>query len=260
MIVDCNAYLGHWAFRRLRHNTADGLLGLMDQVGIDRACVSSASAIMYRHCHAGNEELAAEIEPHRDRLVPFAVINPAYAAWERDLDWCCDVLGAKGLRLYPAYHLYGLGDACCRELIAAATQRRMIVSIPVRPEDHRQRHWLVDVDDVPLADLARLVAAHPRARFIILEGTGFSGSPFVRDAEGLPANYWVETSRPDPLYGKDLQLTKDRLGAGRLVFGSGMCFKYPQPALLRIDVLEASEQEKQRIYSGNMLDLLAPGE
>ena len=30
MIIDTNAYLGPYAFRQLRHNTADGLLKLID--------------------------------------------------------------------------------------------------------------------------------------------------------------------------------------------------------------------------------------
>ena len=43
MIIDVNAYLGPFAFRRLRHNTAESLLKLMDARKIDRAVVSSAT-------------------------------------------------------------------------------------------------------------------------------------------------------------------------------------------------------------------------
>jgi len=75
MIIDMNAYLGHWPFRRLRYNAAPELLDLMDEKGIDRACVSSASAIFFKNSQAGNEELAEQIEPYRDKLIPFAVIN-----------------------------------------------------------------------------------------------------------------------------------------------------------------------------------------
>jgi hypothetical protein len=37
MLIDVNAYLGHFAFRQLRHNDPDGLLRLMDAKGIDKA-------------------------------------------------------------------------------------------------------------------------------------------------------------------------------------------------------------------------------
>ena len=101
MIIDINAYLGHFAFRPLRHNTASALLRLMDAKKIDKAVVSSASAITYRNAQAGNEEVAAEVEGHRDRLIPFAVINPSYAGWRDDLKACHEAFGMRGLRLYP---------------------------------------------------------------------------------------------------------------------------------------------------------------
>jgi hypothetical protein len=79
VIIDVNAYLGHFAFRRLRHNNAADLLALMDRAGTDRAVVSSAAAIAYRNPQPGNEDVAADIREHKDRLTGYAVLNPAYA-------------------------------------------------------------------------------------------------------------------------------------------------------------------------------------
>jgi len=157
VLIDVNAYLGHFAFRRLRHNTAEGLLKLMDRHGIDKAIVSSASAITYRNPQSGNEELMEEVRGHEDRLIPFAVINPSYAGWEDDLRICHDEFGMKGLRLYPKWHNYDLSDPHCMELINRATEMGMIISIPIRVEDYRQRSWLVDVPDLSLDDLAGLM-------------------------------------------------------------------------------------------------------
>ncbi|MBM4084485.1 MAG: metal-dependent hydrolase [Planctomycetes bacterium] len=256
MIIDANAYLGHWATRQLRHNTPDGLLKLMDRAEIDKACVSSASAILYKNSQSGNEELAEAVEGRRDRLIPLAVINPAYAAWEKDLAWCRDVLKAKGLRLYPSYHRYALKDACCAALIKAATEMGLLVSIPIRQVDYRQRHWLVNAPDVPLPDLAALVAAHPKARFILLEGAGYLGSDLVKKAKDLPANYWIEISRPDAVYGNEIGQILEALGASRLVFGTGIPFKYPEPAVLRMEVLKATAEDKAKICCGNIQALL----
>ena len=122
MLIDVNAYLGHFAFRHLRYNTAEELLKLMDEKEIDKAIVSSASAITYRNAQSGNEELFEEVKGHEDRLIPFAVINPAYAGWEDDLRMCHE-LGMRGLRLYPKWHNYNLTDICCIELIEAAVER-----------------------------------------------------------------------------------------------------------------------------------------
>ena len=121
MLIDTNAYLGPFAFRRLRHNTPDELLRLMDAKGITKAVVSSAAAITYRNAQSANEDLAESVRPHRDRLIPLAVINPFYAGWKDDLKICCEVFGMRGLRLYPKWHHYELTDPCSLELVQLAT-------------------------------------------------------------------------------------------------------------------------------------------
>ena len=75
-MFDVSAYLGHFAFRQLRHNTGSGLVRLMDRFGISRAAVSSAAAITYRNPQSGNEELATEVEAHRSRRDVLATIDP----------------------------------------------------------------------------------------------------------------------------------------------------------------------------------------
>lgn len=256
MIIDTNAYLGPFAFRQLRHNTADALLRLMDEKHIDQSMVSSAAAITYRNTQSGNEEVAEEVQRHRDRLIPFAVINPFYAGWRDDLEICHEKFGMKGLRLYPKWHNYALTDENLLALIEEATQRGMLVSIPMRVEDYRQRSWLVDVPDIPLAEIVGLVKACPRARFVLLNGIGYTGSPLGRPDNSLPANYSIEISRLSAVLANEIAALLSSLGPDRLVFGSGMPFTYPDPSLLKLEVLDAPDDVKEKIRSGNAARLL----
>ena len=256
MLIDTNAYLGSFAFRRLRHNSADGLLRLMDEKGIDQAIVSSANAITYRNAQAGNEELWSEVKAHSDRLLPCAVLNPAYAGWQDDLQICHEVFGMHGLRLYPKWHDYALLDEDCRELITLATERKLFLSIPLRVEDFRQRSWLVDVPDIPLDEIVALVKAFPQARFVLLNGIRYSGSPLGQEKNDLPENYLMEISRLSALLDNEIGTLISQLGAQRLVFGTGMPFKYPDPALAKLEVLDESETVKEMIRSGNARRLL----
>lgn len=255
MIVDVNAYLGPFAFRRLPDNTAPGLLRRMDARRIDRAVVSSPAGITYRNAQSANEELAGAIGKARDRLVPFAVINPAYAGWEDDLEACRDDLGMVGLRLYPNWHRYRLSDPACLDLVDAATERGMIVSIPFRVEDPRQRSWLVDVPDLAMGDVAALVAARPKARFLLLNGLGYARSPLGRKG-ALPANYLVEFSRIDPLLSDELADLIAALGPDRLAFGTGMPFSEPEPALLKLEVLDVDAEARAKIAGRNAAEWL----
>jgi predicted TIM-barrel fold metal-dependent hydrolase len=253
MIVDVNAYLGHFAFRRLRYNTAASLLALMDAKHIDKAVVSSASAITYRNAQAGNEEVAEEVRAHSDLLIPFAVINPFYAGWQDDLKICHEQFGMTGLRLYPKWHNYQLSSPCCRQLIDAATERGMVISIPIRVEDNRQRSWLLNVPDVPLEEIVELVKAHPKARFIFLNGIGYTRCPLGRKDNGLPSNYAIGLSRLSAVLANELGQLITNLGADRVMFGTGMPFNYPDPALVKLEVLDATEYDKEKIRSRNAM-------
>lgn len=255
-MIDVNAYLGHFAFRQLRHNTAAGLLRLMDSRRIERAVVSSASAITYRNTQSGNEEVAAGVKGRRDRLLPFAVINPFYAGWQDDLKTCHEEFGMKGLRLYPKWHNYRLSDPACLELVNAAAELGMVISIPIRVEDRRQRSWLVDIPDVEMEEIAGLVKACRRAQFILVNGAGFVNSPLGRKESGLPANYSIEISRLTAVLANEIGQLIANLGAERLVLGTGMPFQYPDPALLKLEVLEASEEVKEKIRWRNAARLL----
>jgi len=256
MIVDTNAYLGYFAFRQLRHNTAAELLRMMDDKGIEKAMVSSSSAITYRNTQPANEAMAEEVKGHRDRLIPFAVINPFYAGWQDDLKICHEEFGMKGVRLYPKWHNYALSDRCLLDLIHQATERKMIVSIPLRVEDYRQRSWLVDVPDVPLAEIVDLVKACPQARFILLNGRGYTGSPLGKKDNDLPANYYIEISRVSATLADELGTLVSRLGPERVVFGTGIPFKYPDPSLVKMEVLDAPPEVKEKIRGGNAARLL----
>jgi predicted TIM-barrel fold metal-dependent hydrolase len=257
MIVDVNAYLGHFAFRRLRNNTAASLLELMDSRKIDKAVVSSAGAITYRNAHAGNEELVQEARGYSDRLIPFAVINPFYAGWQDDLKICHEQFGITGLRLYPKWHNYQLSSPCCRELVDAATERGMVISIPIRVEDNRQRSWLLNIPDVPLEEIVELVKAHPKARFILLNGIGYTRCPLGRTDNGLPSNYAIGLSRLSAVLANELGQLITNLGAERVMFGTGMPFNYPDPALVKLEVLDASEANKEKIRSQNAITWLS---
>jgi predicted TIM-barrel fold metal-dependent hydrolase len=256
VIIDVNAYLGPFAFRSLRHNTASGLLALMDRAGIDRAVVSSAAAITYRNPQPGNDEVAAQIRSHQNRLTGLAVLNPAYAGWRDDLTVCHRQFGMRGIRLYPRWHNYRLTDPACQELVHAATDLGMAISIPLRVEDRRQGSWLVDIPDVDRDEIARLVAVCPHARFILVNGSGFVASPLGRKNNGLPANYVIDTSLLTAELSNEIGQLIENLGEERVVFGTGIPFHYPGPAFAKLEVLDRPDGVKDRIRWQNASSFL----
>ncbi len=114
----------------------------------------------------------------------------------------------------------------------------------------------MDVPDIPPAEVVDLVKKHPKGRFILLNAAGLNGTPLGRAGE-LPTNYVIEISRASAVLGNEIGQLLAALGPDRLVFGSGMPFTYPDPALLKLEVLEAPQDVKEQIRWRNAAALFA---
>lgn len=249
-IVDCNTFIGHYGFRRLRANDVAGLLDMMDDFGIERACAASAGAILYRDCQAGNEELFEQACVAPGRLVLFATVNPAYPGWQRDLARCAS-LGFKALRLYPAYHGYDVDGPEAAAAFGAAAEAGMPVSLPVRVEDVRQHHRLDTTTDLDLGRIVAAAEACPQGTYLITESIvrAPANDPLWDRLRALHIHF--EISRMTGVLDKDLTQLLNHLGAGRLLFGTGFPFKTPSPAFLKLQALDAPPEEKCAIAGGN---------
>ena len=241
-LIDINTWIGHWPFRQLRHNSAQALVRRMDQRAIDRAVVAQIHGVFYKNVHMSNEELARETRRYRDRLIPFGTLNPLFPGWEEDLRRCAEDLELCGLRLYPQYHGYDLTDAASLELIDAAAELGWSLQVPMRIVDRRQRHPWDLARDLTQADLVPALKARPRVNWMFLNALGLDG-------KGLPrqSRFLVEISRMASVLQRDIQEMIETAGVEHLAFGTGMAFKVPEPALLKLEVLDTSRTVKDRI-------------
>ena len=251
MLIDINTYIGHWPFRQLRHNTPSALVRRMDQRRIDRAVVASIHGIFYKNAHPANEELAKETRRYRDRLLPFATLNPTYPGWEEDLRRCAEDLDLRGIRLYPQYHGYRLTDPAALDLIDAATALGWAVQVPMRVVDRRQRHRWDLAEDLSPAAFAAAIALRPQTRWMILNSLGIDGTKLPADAPFL-----VEISRMTAVLQQNIQTLLQTAGPDHLAFGTGMPFKVPEPALLKLEILDAPKRIKERIAWRNAAKML----
>jgi uncharacterized protein len=258
MLIDINAWLGHYPWRQLRYNDAASLVTLMDQVGIEKAVVSSIDAVYYNNPQPGNERLYTETKPFLGRLIPFATINPTYAGWERDLAICHEEWGMRGLRAFPVHHGYTLNDTACQALLAAAAERRLPVAFAARLVDRRQHHWLDSTTDLDLALLASTIANHPNNLFMVLNSLA-------------PASTWSALADSQVLFDIARMTTLDialspktfnipalcqAIGVQHVAFGSGIPFSVPQVALLKMKTLRAGDATLAAVGEKNAARML----
>lgn len=256
MLLDANAWLGHYPFRPVPDCSADGLLRSMDRYQIGKAVVSSLHSVFYADPNCGNEELHHWTGSHRDRLIPCATMSPVYPGWQRDLKQCCEEWDMRGVRLFPSHHRFSLGCSECVELVHAAAAQGLHVAIPMRLEDRRQQHWMDQTEEVSLGEVARLARACPDANIVVLEAVGVENSLFMTDPALAGAKVSFEFSRMATVLQRSIPLLLEKLGPERLVFGTGMPLKIAGPALLKLELLDAPAEVKAQLGSGNMERLL----
>ncbi|MEX2574404.1 MAG: hypothetical protein WD317_08905 [Balneolaceae bacterium] len=265
MLIDINAYIGHWPFRQLRGNTLDALVERMNRFGVDQAVVANINGIFYKASDFGNRELHEAINANdefRERIIPFAVMNPVLPWWERALEESHEQLGMKGIRLYPLYHKYDLTDSRCIELVEAARDRGMTVAIPQRMVDIRQRSWLDVSEELDYEDIAMLVREVPDAKYMMLDTrhrVNDEAREILEQADILFDTTRASGTPITGLNGASFPYLIDMFGPEKMAFGTGTPFiDYYSPFIRLYAFEEADEQTKEMIRSGNarrMLDM-----
>jgi predicted TIM-barrel fold metal-dependent hydrolase len=142
-------------------------------------------------------------------------------------------------------------------LLRAAAARGLHVAIPLRLEDRRQQHWMDATCEVSLSEIADLARACPEAQIVVLEAIGIENSPFVGDPSLADTRVSFEFSRMASVLQRTIPMLLERLGAKRLLFGTGMPLKIPGPAVLKLELLDAPAAVKAQLAAGNMEQLIA---
>ncbi|MEP6595604.1 MAG: amidohydrolase [Ginsengibacter sp.] len=254
MLIDINAYTGHWPFRQLKNNTCKTRLQLMDQYGVDISVISNLNGAFYKNTQSANEELYEELKADkifRERFIPFAVINPLYSGWQDDLKESIEKMGMKGIRLYPNYHSYDLTNQACIEVVKRARDLDLIISFSLRMVDSRVSSWMDITNEWSLKDIVPIVKAVPDAKYLILnianssqlsddETILFKKSAIIMDTSGRAISNLGELIN---IYGKE-----------KFAFGTHSPILDYCTGLLRIESLrenEAGDQTKELLRYGN---------
>lgn len=276
-VVDANAFVGHWPFRDL-DSSADELVTLMDEKGVDEAVVASLESTLYRNVHAGNQKLRTEVAGHEDRLHPFATINPAYPEWEADLREAIEKWGWDGVKLLPTYHDYDLDDRAVEDLMDVCADLDVPVSISAVLEDQRGRHPRITLrgyeeegtrafTEAHVDALIDLLRARPETDVILADM--WTHAPRVTEEvcesheRGTRLDNFVRSGETlfvlDDLYVYLTHQARDlieEVGTEHLVCGPQLPLKVFESTYRYSELLPVSDDERARVRSGTITDLL----
>jgi hypothetical protein len=271
MLLDINAYVGHWPFKQLQYNSCAKLLERMNKYSVDVSVISNLNGIFYKNTQPANQELYDELQSdkrYRERFIPFAIINPIYAGWRDDLEISITKMGMKGVRVFPQYHDYEITDPSFVELVTLARDKGVPVAVDIRMVDSRQRSWM----DIPVSEpgersdiifkewqlrnVIPIIKAVPDAKYIIVNvANGLTLSDeeleLIKQADVL-----FDTSGRSM---SDLPGLIKRFGREKFAFGSHSPILDYLSGRLRIEYMndaEADEATKELLRSGNAKRLI----
>jgi predicted TIM-barrel fold metal-dependent hydrolase len=228
------------------------MLKQMDAYGVERAAVSSLSAVHFLNPQDGNDELARGIASCRDRLVPFAVLRPNFAGWRDDLAVCVERYGMQGIVLYPNYHEFQLSDSEMASLMAEAERLRLPVCVQAGLEDLRRQFRPYKIEEVAPTAIGDLARAYPHVTVIAL-GLKF-GQPELM-GEPLPDNLYFDTSNYESM--GELEEAVKRFGSHKILFGSNFPLFNLRANVDKVRKADLEESDRDAIATANAQRILS---
>lgn len=253
MIIDVNANLSRWPFRRTPCDELPPLIEKYRKHGVGQAWVGSLDGLFHRDMGGVNLRLAAACrQERRIELVPFGSVNPLLPDWPEDLRRCAEDHRMPGIRLHPNYHGYRLDEPAFAQVLDLAAQRHVIVQLVVRMDDVRVQHPLMRIPDVDAKPLAGLVKARPALRLVVLNGlTTIRGGELKELA--ATDRVWFDIATQEAVGGVATLLRSVPLS--RVLFGSHLPLFSLESAVLKMQEAGLDERQRRAIEQENAQSL-----
>ncbi len=252
-IIDTNAYISHWPFRRLPADEPAALCEKLRARNVVQAWAGSFDGLFHKDLAAVNARLAETCRKSGGLLVPFGSVNPTQPDWREDLRRCQEEFGMPGIRVHPAYQGYGLDHPAFRELLAEADKCGLIVQLVAWMEDPRQQSALMRVPEVDLSPLAEQLDQRPNLRVVLLNGFTTPIVPALRSLWNAK-QVWFDIARLDLLDG--LNRMRDHARPDRILFGSYTPMFTFESSSLKLVESGLEGEPARAILSKNARDLL----
>ncbi len=238
-LLDHNALIGPFPFRRLPDPTPARLIADMDRLGISSAWVGHVPSAWYRDAAAGNDELFAALEGSRMKLEPVPAVNPAWPGWEREIARAKSER-CPAVRTYPSHYGFAASGPHMAALAGACAEAGLDLLLTMRFEDSRQKSRLDVAADLIGADVRATVRAYKSVRVLvtnadraIVEEIHWGSTP----EEAARIRYdisWIWGEPEDHL--AHLYRT---VGRERFVLGTHFPFRLPENAVHKLEAQQS---------------------
>ncbi len=253
MMIDTNIYLLRYPFRRVTYDDTSRLVTKLRRMKVTSAWASSFEGILHRDMAGVNERLAVECQRYPEMLIPFGMVSPMLPDWEEDVRRCAEVHKMPGIRLLPNYHGYKLDDAKVDQLFELAEKAKLIVQIPLKLEDERTQHPLVQTTAVDAKPLVALLRKYPEVKVVLLNSQRTLRRGALTEM-AKAGHVYFDIAMQEGVGGIEKLLKYVPLE--RLLFGSFFPNFIWESAFLKLQETELGKHRREAITSGNANQIL----
>ena len=244
LVIDAHGHMGPWFNFQVPVQDAAGMVRSMDRIGL-RACIASGHAAIGPDFVMGNDDVQRGAEQFPGRIFGYITVNPNYPAQEMrdelEKRWATGKF--LGIKLHADTHKCPSDD----ERYAPAWEFAHERGLPV-----------LSHDSVP--HLEKPVEKYTQAKLLIAHA--ISSHEMLKAATDLAsrrANVHLDITGSPLLYGA-LELAVEKVGSGRILFGTDNPFIDPRPQTGRVAFAQIPEADKLRIFGQNAMELFAFGD
>ncbi len=238
-IIDSNCYLGHWPTRNVGLGTAESLVKLAQENGVDLCLVSAFDAIFHKDYLAANQRMMKELEEFRGKLLGVPIENPQSPV--------SGSLPPAVVRLVPSYHGYTVLSKRCQRFLRQCESCGTTVFVSLRMRDERLSHPLLRLRPSRVMDLAHVLSKVPGLDVVVNNAKSNEIDELLsRGMERVRAS--CDWSFPIGFIEKIV----DRCGDDNLVYGSNAPLHYYRSSLLQVLMADIPEKSKAKILGHNI--------
>ena len=246
-----------YADPKARMASAEDLIGIMDEDGVDVAVAMGIGWADYGTAREANDYIIEASQRWRGRIVGFAGINPAWGdAAIKEAARCADA-GLRGIgELHPDTQRFDLADKrAMAGLMAVAQERRLIVTTH---SSEPVGHLYAGKGSVTPQVLMRFIGNFPSATIVCAHWGG--GLPFYalmpEVADALRNVYFDSAASPYLYTPRVYSSVASLVGADKLLFGSDYALLRPRRLLQEIAASALTPQEQDAMQGANAARLL----
>jgi hypothetical protein len=240
-----------YADPRARLSSVEGLIASMNRASVDQAVVFGFGWSDMDLCRRDNDYVMQAVERFPDRLVGFAIVNPAVGAEAvRELERCA-AGGLRGLgELMPDGQGFRLDDeAAMAPIVEAAVALGMILLVHC---SEPVGHLYPGKGTVTPDEVIRFARLFPDATLVCAHwGGGTIFYELMPEIAGVMSNVYYDTAASLYLYRDDIFDLAARLAPGKVLFATDYPLLSPQRLIERMRAARMPVATLRRMLGGN---------